>query len=427
LPTLGALIAPPLFVLGDSAVVARLGPAPLAGLGIAATVITTLTALCIFLAYGTTAAVARLIGAGRARDALHQGVDGVWLGVGLGMVLGLALAGSAPWIVGAFDAAADVGAAATTYLRISAVGMPALLLTLAATGVLRGLQDVRTPLVVSTIAAIANLALNIWLVLVLDLGIAGSAWGTVIVETAAASAYLTVIARSVRRVHARLLPDAAGVRASARAATPLVVRVAAIRAVTVVALVVAAGLGTVDLAAYQLVFAVYGLISLALDALAIAGQTMVGQGLGAGDPAQVRTVTRRLVQWGWAAGLIAAIVVAALTPVLVPLLTPDADVQGALRPALLGLAVLLIPAGPAFTLDGVLLGAGDFGWLARQQILSTVIGIAALLIVGAAGGGLVALWAGALTAWMVARLLLLQRRSRGGTWMVTGAGVVGRE
>jgi Na+-driven multidrug efflux pump len=207
----------------------------------------------------------------------------------------------------------------------------------------------------------------------------------------------------------------------------LVVRVAAIRAVTVVALVVAAGLGTVDLAAYQLVFAVYGLISLALDALAIAGQTMVGQGLGAGDPAQVRTVTRRLVQWGWAAGLIAAIVVAALTPVLVPLLTPDADVQGALRPALLGLAVLLIPAGPAFTLDGVLLGAGDFGWLARQQILSTVIGIAALLIVGAAGGGLVALWAGALTAWMVARLLLLQRRSRGGTWMVTGAGVVGRE
>jgi putative MATE family efflux protein len=420
-PTLGALVAQPLFVLGDSAVVARLGPAPLAGLGIAATVVTTVTALCIFLAYGTTAAVARLVGAGRRRDALHQGIDGLWLGVGLGVVLAVVLAATAPWIVGVFDAAPDVDAAATTYLRISALGMPALLLTLAATGVLRGLQDVRTPLVVSVVAAAVNLGLNIWLVLVLELGIAGSAWGTVIVETLAALTYLAVIARGVRRESARLRPDTAGVRASARAAAPLVVRVAAIRLVTVVALAVAAGLGTEELAAYQLVFAVYGLVSLALDALAIAGQTLVGQGLGAGDRDDVRRIERRLLQWGWGSGVAAAAALAALTPFLVPVLTPDEPVQDVLLPALLALAVLLVPAGPAFTLDGVLLGAGDFRWLARQQVISTMIGVLALVAVGVLGGGLVALWAGALTVWMVARLVLLQRRASGTAWMVAGA------
>jgi putative MATE family efflux protein len=419
-PTLGALVAPPLFVLADSAVVARLGAAPLAGLGIAATVLTTITALCIFLAYGTTAAVARLVGAGQRREALHQGVDGVWLAVMLGTALAVVGVLAAQPVCAAFGAAADVTQYATTYLRISSLGLPALLVSLAATGVLRGLQDVRTPLVVSVTAAAINLPLNVVLVLVLDLGVAGSAWGTVVVEVAAACAFVVVMARGVRREGASARPDRDGIARSARAATPLVVRVVAIRVVTIVALLVAASLSTDDLAAYHLAFTLYGLLSLALDALAIAGQSIVGQGLGAGDASAVRAATRRLTRWGWGAGLVLAAAVIALRSVYVPWLTPGAGVQDALIGSLVMVGLLQVVAGPVFVLDGVLLGAGDFRWLAIQQLVAMVIGVVALAIVAFSTTTLTTVWA-ALTVWMVARLVQLAWRSRTDTWMRLGA------
>ena len=86
-PALGALVAEPLFVLVDSAVVGHLGTAPLAGLALASTVLMTVIGLCVFLAYATTAAVARRLGAGDRAGALQVGVDGMWLALGLGVVL----------------------------------------------------------------------------------------------------------------------------------------------------------------------------------------------------------------------------------------------------------------------------------------------------------------------------------------------------
>jgi Na+-driven multidrug efflux pump len=64
-PAFGALVAEPLFLLGDSAIVGRIGTVPLGGLGVASQALTTLVNISIFLAYGTTAAVARQLGAGR--------------------------------------------------------------------------------------------------------------------------------------------------------------------------------------------------------------------------------------------------------------------------------------------------------------------------------------------------------------------------
>ncbi len=186
-PAFGALVAEPLFLLADSAIVGRIGTAALGGLRVAGQALTTLVNISIFLAYGTTAAVARQLGAGNRQAAIRLGIDGLWLAAAIGVVvLGLGWP-LAPAIVHVFGASADVTLGAVTYLRISLLGAPAMLAVLAGTGVLRGLQDTRTPLAVAVGASLANIVLNAFLVLDLRFGLAGSAWGTMIAQNSAAA------------------------------------------------------------------------------------------------------------------------------------------------------------------------------------------------------------------------------------------------
>ena len=151
-PALGALVAEPLFLLADSAIVGRIGTVPLGGLGVASQALTTLVNISIFLAYGTTAAVARRLGAGQRREAIRQGIDGIWLAAAIGVVVLAVGWPLAPEIVRVFGASPAVSSGAVTYLRISLFGAPSMLVILAGTGVLRGLQDTRTPLAVAVAA-----------------------------------------------------------------------------------------------------------------------------------------------------------------------------------------------------------------------------------------------------------------------------------
>ena len=195
-PALGALAAEPLYLLADTAIVGHLGTRPLAGLAVAGSVLTAAFSVFNFLAYSTTAGVARQLGAGHRKDAAESGVDGCWLAVGLGLVLtvlGLALA---PVIVDVMGASTSVTPFAVTYLRISILGAPALLLALAGAGYLRGMQDTKTTLVIAVLANAANLLVELLFVYTLHLGIAGSAWGTVLTQYGAAIAYLLIVARA---------------------------------------------------------------------------------------------------------------------------------------------------------------------------------------------------------------------------------------
>ena len=183
-PAFGALIAEPLFLLADTAIIGHLGTAQLAGVGIGTTILHTLTGLMIFLAYATTPAVARLIGAGNPAAAMDRGRDGIWLGLLLGAVLAVLGWLAAPALTAALGATGEVQAHAVAYLRWSMPGLPALLAVLAATGVLRGLQDTVTPLVVAGVGFGANIGLNVALVYGLGWGVAGSAVGTSVVQWA---------------------------------------------------------------------------------------------------------------------------------------------------------------------------------------------------------------------------------------------------
>jgi putative MATE family efflux protein len=420
-PALGALAAEPLYILVDTAIVGHLGTNPLAGLAVAGTVLTATFAIFNFLAYSTTGAAARQLGAGNPRAAAEVGVDGLWLATGLGVmltVLGLAFA---PVIVDAMGASDRVHPFAETYLLISILGAPALLVTLAGAGYLRGLQDTRTTLVIAVASNAANVVIEVVFVYGLDLGIAGSAWGTVIAQYAAALAYIAVTARTVRLEHASVRPQAAGIRAAASVGGRLVIRTGSLLAAFLAATAIASRIGDDDVAAHQIAFQVFLSLGLSLDALAIAGQAMTGRFLGADDAGGARNAARRMIEWGVVVGVVFGVMLLILRPVIVPLFTPDADVQDLALQVLVIVAAMQPLNAVVFVLDGILIGAGDVTYLAWAMLVATLAvfapAAAAVLVLD---GGLLWLW-GALVLWMGARFVAMTARFVGSRWQVTGA------
>ncbi|QQM67382.1 MATE family efflux transporter [Actinomyces weissii] len=439
LPALGALVAEPLFVLIDSAMVGHLGAVSLAGLSLASTVLTTLVGLFVFLAYATTATTARLFGAGQRQAGLRAGLDGVWLALALGVLAGSLLAATAPWVVGALGGQGAVAAAAVAYLRASAAGVPGMLVVFAATGTLRGLLDTRTPFVVATAGAVLNVALNTLLLYGLGLGIAGSGLGTALAQTVMGLALLVPLVRAARAEGVSLRPSGTGLGGSLGAGTPLLVRTVSLRAAILATVWAATSLGQAPLAAHQVVSTVWGLAAFSLDALAIAAQALVGNALGAAAADQERpptapqepqaapsqpgvdAVLRRCLAWGVGAGVVIGAVVAAASPWLPLLFTNDAGVLAAARPALLVAASAMPLAGAVFLFDGVLMGAGDGPYLARAGIATLLPYLPAAYAVAhgwPTGGGTGLLWLWGAFAWlfMGARALTTGLRARSQAW-----------
>lgn len=416
-PALGALIAEPLFLLADTAMVGHLGAPALGGLAIASTALQTVLGLMIFLAYATTPRVAKRMGAGDIRGAVSAGFDGMWLSVvisALLLLVGLPLLGP---IVGAFGPAPEVEAAALTYLTISWWGLPFMLLVVAGTGLLRGLQDTTTPLWVAGGGFGANIILNGVLIFGLDLGIAGSAVGSVIAQAGMAAVILGIAFRAAAHHGASLLPQWSGVWSSAKTSGWLVVRSMALRAALILLVFEATGLGTLQLAAVQVVQTLFFAMALALDALAIAGQALIALRLGAEDVPGVQGITARLVRWGVGFGIVCGILIAAGAAWIPSAFTGDPAVRSLITALLLVFAVSLPLAGVVFVLDGVLLGAEDARYLALAQVVSFAV-FAVLLCIG------MALWPHALTAWAAfvlgflgARGVTLGVRARGHAWI----------
>ncbi|MGH3508258.1 MAG: MATE family efflux transporter [Nocardioidaceae bacterium] len=420
IPAFAALISEPLFLLSDAAIVGHLGTAQLAALGIAGIVVQTAIGLFIFLAYGTTSTVARNLGAGDRRAALTVGVDGLWLAVVIGVVVATVTVISTPFIVDYFTSDGAVRDHAITYLRIAALGILSLLLLFAATGVLRGLQDTRTPLVVAIAANLLNIGLNLLFVYGFDWGIAGSALGTLLAQSLGAAAVLAVVVSAARRHGASLRPHQPGVVAAWKVGVPLIVRTLTLRVALLIATYVAAAISTEAVAAHQVAFTVWTFLAFALDAIAIAGQAITGKLLGSGDAEATRAATRRMMFWGLVCGVVLGVGLALARPLVVPLFTSDAEVQALLSAALLVAALHQPVAGIVFVLDGVLIGAGDGRYLAWAGVVNLLVFVPLALAVLWLDGGLAALW-WAFTAFMLVRMATLLWRERDDRWLVLGA------
>lgn len=419
LPALGALAAEPLYVLADTAIVGHLGTAQLAGLAVASTILLTTFSICIFLAYGTTSSVARLLGAGDHLGAAHHAVQALWLAGGLGAALGVAGLVAAEPLVDLLGAAGEARAAALTYLRISLAGLPAMLLVLAGVGYLRGLQDTRTPLVVALASATANLVMELILVFGLGFGIGASALTTVVAQWGAAAVYLVWIRRAVRRHATSLRPHRATLARLGVVARDLFVRTVALRGAFVVATAVAVRIGTPDAAAHQIAFEVVVALSLVLDAVAIAGQALVGRYLGATEPHEARAAARRMVGWSTVTATVLGVVVLAARPWLPELFTTDPLVRDLTAFLLLFVALMQPLSGVVFALDGVLIGAGDLAFLRWAMVGATSVFIPLALLVLVYDGGLPWLWA-CLLVLLALRAAALVGRFATDAWLVTG-------
>ncbi|MDO5025198.1 MAG: MATE family efflux transporter [Trueperella sp.] len=422
IPSLGTLLAEPLLVAVDTTMVGRLGTAPLAGLSLAATILTTLVGICIFLSYATTAATARYVGAGKPAVGMRYGLDGMWLALGLGAILALILEIFAPEIIALFQPEPAVAQQAIRYARASAPGLPGMLLILAANGTLRGFADARTPLVAATAGALANIPLNAILIYGCQLGIVGAGTGTAIAQTGVGIFLTVVVVRRARKLAVPLRPSGSGVLRAVREAVPLIIRTLSLRGAILLHITAATSLGTFALAANQIIMTVWNFAAYGLDSLATAAQILVGQGLGAQNRERVRTVLRRCLIWGARVGIGLGVLVAAAAPLISTLMVTDPPVRELATHTMWLVAVAFPLAAIAYMLDGVLIGAADTRALAWYMIGALLAFTPVALFFTTAGAdwgetGLLLLWAGYVFVFMGVRAGTMLWRIRGDRWM----------
>ncbi|MBV8563661.1 MAG: MATE family efflux transporter, partial [Actinobacteria bacterium] len=360
IPALGALAAEPLYVLADTAIVGHLGRPQIAALGLAGTVLSSAYTIFNFLAYGTTAVVARASGAGQQERAARLAAQALWLSLGIGVVLLAVLEAAGAPLLRGLGGHGQSGRDALEYFRIGAAGLPAALVALAGTGYLRGVSNLRRPLEIVVAANVLNLALEVVFVYVFHWGIAGSAAGTAIAQAAMGVAFVVELLRP----HApSRRPSLAEMRPMLRVGRQIMVRTTALLASFLVAASVLARMGDAQLGAHQIGYQLFLFLALVLDAVAIAGQVIVGRMLGAGDADGAFEAALRMTGWSVVVGLVFAAVLAPLWHALPRAFTGD--------PAVLHQAALLWPflaaiqplGGAVFALDGILIGASDTRYL----------------------------------------------------------------
>lgn len=417
-PAFVALIAEPLYVLTDTAIVGHISTEALAGLAVAAAILLTVYYMLIFLAYGTTGIVGRLLGSGREQDAAAQGVQAVWLSIFLGAVVTVALALFSETLVDLFEPSSLVRKEALTYLRISLVGLIGQLIVMSGTGYLRGLQNTRIPLVVALAGAVINLGLELVLVFVFDLGIVGSAWSTVVAQWLCAFAYLRVISKASLRLRASMWPNFPRLVRYASVGFHLFVRTSALRASFLLAAALAARKGTTELAAHQIGIEVWSLLALGLDSVAIAGQALIAKFLGAGEVTTAKAVSRRMIGLSIQVGCLGGAALLIARSSIAQLFTNDVAVAE-LTAFLFVFAALAQPLNAlVFGIDGILIGAGDLRFLAWAMIGS--FAAYAGLALSTANLGMGWLWT-CLTALMVFRGVAVWARFKHEGWIRVGA------
>lgn len=417
LPALGALAAEPLYLLVDTAIVGHLGTRQLAALALAATVLGVAVSLCNFLAYATTAQVARRAGAGAGTGELAAQAG--WLAITIGVVLGAVLAGAAGPLMSLVGGSGPAAVAGARYVRLSAPGVPCALLALAGQGYLRGAGDLRTPLAVVGVTNTANVLLEVGLVYGAGLGLDGSALGTVGAQLGMGVAFAVLLARASSGAPQR--PRGAAMAPLLRMGGALVVRTGALLGSFTLAGAVLARVGEGSLAAHQIAFQLFLFLALALDAIAIAGQVLVGRRLGAGDADGARSAARRMLGWALVVGVLAGLALEAGHAIIPRAFTGDDDVLGRAA-ALWPLLALLMPSGAlVFALDGVLIGAGDARWIAAAMVAAAAVFVPLALLALHERWGVTGVWA-AINALMLVRLATMAWRFAGGGWAVVGAG-----
>lgn len=423
-PSLGSLLAEPLMVLADTAMIGHVGTAELAGLTIASSINVLIVGLCIFLVYTTTAVASRQLGSGNKTAAIKTGIDSLWLGLLVGVAVTVILFSAAEHFIAFFNTSAQVSSYGVTYLRWAAPSMIGMMAVLAGTGALRGQLDTRTPMAISMTGAALNVALNAALIFTAGMGVAGAALGTTIASTLMGAAFTVKIVAGARAVGpVTLRPDFSGIMGALAGGVPLMIRTLTMQTIIIATLWVAAAQGDTAIASRQIVANTWTVTANLFDALAIAAQALIGYELGSADRGALRALIRRISLWGAGSGVALAAIQAPLAGLWPAIFTTNPEVHSASTVALLVAAVFLPLAGLVFMWDGILIGANDAWYLALAGIINLAIYAPVLAAVWYTTHGsrsptdFALLWGCYCGVFFLARAATLGYRLRGNTWM----------
>jgi putative MATE family efflux protein len=439
IPAVLAMATDPLLQLVDTIFVgtgsgSQSGSLALAALGVTSSLLTFAFVTFNFLATATTPLVATALACGDTMKAGKVTVQAFALASSLGILLTITLVFTSDtalsWVgqESVRDNAA-VFSLAKEFLLIRALGAPASLLMTVGQGVFRGLQDMRTPLTITLAANGINLALDVVLILGLGWGVKGAGIATCTAEWLAAASYLFLLLWTRRRdvfgglivgegqhqrdqwvrwlLEAFRLQDIAPFFAAGGA---VLMRTALLLGTKTLASASAARLGSEAVAGHHIVMQLWILSSLIIDSFAVAGQSLIASELGVGNFKDARGVAHRLMQLGVMTGGFMAAALFVMEPQCIGLFTHDETVRQYVE-SIYPLAVGALPLNAlVYVLDGVLVGARDFSWMAGAMVVAAVASGGLLTTVSDTGYddglGLKGVWI-ALVVLMASRLVML--------------------
>ncbi|MCP4749983.1 MAG: MATE family efflux transporter [Proteobacteria bacterium] len=380
-PVLLSLVAEPMTGLIDTAFVSRLGPESLAALGVGTVVLSSVFWIFNFLGVGSQTEIAQASGRDEYRRAREISGMALFLGAILGVLLiavGAPFVGAAADFMGALD---DVKLQAVGYIRIRLFGAPAVLISISAFGILRGLQDMRTPLYVAIGVNGLNILLDALLIFGLGpfpaLGVPGAALASVVSQWIGAAWLVLMVYRRLglpNRIH---LDD---LRQLFRIGGDLFVRTGLLMVYLILATRAATRIGPEAGAAHQAIRQVWTFTAMFLDAFAITGQSLTAYFVGTGRTIHIKRVVNVVCIWSAVAGVFLGLAMLLGQPLVVRLLVPAQSV-GVFTTAWLIASIFQPINALAFATDGIHWGTADYRYLRNGMIASTSCGALGIFLV----------------------------------------------
>ena len=180
LPLMVSSILQLMFNAVDIIVVGRFsGSQALAAVGSTTALINIFTNLFIGISLGANVLAARYFAAGREKEMSEAVHTAITLALISGVMMAFVGVGASRLALELMDTPPDVIDQSVTYMRIYFMGMPFFMLYNYGAAVLRAVGDTKRPLAFLIIAGLANVVLDLTLVIVIPLGVAGVAIGTV--------------------------------------------------------------------------------------------------------------------------------------------------------------------------------------------------------------------------------------------------------
>lgn len=376
-PVLFSLVAEPVTGLVDTAFVARLsGSEPVAALGVGTMAFTSIFWAFTFLSIGTQTELAQQQGSGNTTQARKVTSMAVGLATGIGVLLLLLAGPLLTEIAGVLGAQGVVADLASEYMLYRLLGAPAVLVTLTCFGALRGVQDMRTPLLVAVGMNGLNVLLDWWLIFgigpIAPMGVGGAGLASAVSQWVGAAWVLFAVNK---RIGLTREVRGAGILRLMRVGGDLFVRTGMVLLFLSLCTRVANIAGPDQGAAHQAIRQFFIFSALFLDAFAITGQSLVGYFLGASNVHQARRVASRVCLWSLGTGMAIAVVMLVGEQAIIWLLVP-LEAVNVFSGAWLIVALAQPVSALSFATDGIHWGTGDFGFLRNVMIVASLVGMA---------------------------------------------------